>query len=327
MNTQLCISNTSLSNFSIQTTTDAWHYSDKLLHSTCAPKEKNELAHVLCRIRDIVDTFPFYQRKKRTGRPPVPERDIMICKLVRQIFNKPYECTVQIVSLLSGFFRMKRVPSAKTVAQKASTRRWRRLLKRFNAYVASISPHREVVIATDATGFGNFIRAWKETPHIKRALQPWVKLSAAIDVDSMMIASYHTSNSKEHDSTHFKRVWDNIPSSFHPTVSLADKAYSSAACVDVATSYGAMPYHGIKEWAICVPEPEDAYQEMVLRYWCDPSGYQEVFSKRSLVETAFHMMKSSYGFRLRCRKWNSRVNEVQAKIAVHNIKMLVRKNW
>lgn len=327
MSTQLCSRSTCLINVSIQTTTDAWHYSDKLLHSSCTPKQKTSLAHMLCRLRDIVDSFPYYQRRKRTGRPPVPEREVMICNLVRQVFNRTYECAVQIVGILSRFFHMEKVPSAKTVAQKSATRRWRRLLRRFNAHVASLAPRHDAIIATDATGFGNRMRAWNGTPHVVRALEPWVKLSAAVDVGSMMIASYHTSDSKEHDSTHFERVWKGIPSSFRPTESLADKAYSSAKCADVATMHGAMPYHGVKEWAVCVPEPEDAYQEMVLRYWCDRTSYQEALSKRSLVETAFHMMKSSCGYRLRCRKWNARVNEVQAKIAVHNIRMLVRNDW
>ena len=43
------------------------------------------------RIKDLADHFPFWQHHKGTGRPPVPERDLMIAFLMRQPFDITFQ--------------------------------------------------------------------------------------------------------------------------------------------------------------------------------------------------------------------------------------------
>jgi hypothetical protein len=49
-----------------------------------------ELHLTMQRIRDLANVFPFYQRRKDTGPPPMSERDLMVCFLVLQVFNATF---------------------------------------------------------------------------------------------------------------------------------------------------------------------------------------------------------------------------------------------
>jgi len=46
-----------------------------------------ELFLMIQKIRDLADKSHFWERRRRTGRPPVRERDLMIGLLLHQLFN------------------------------------------------------------------------------------------------------------------------------------------------------------------------------------------------------------------------------------------------
>jgi hypothetical protein len=224
--------------------------------------------------------------------------------------------------MLSWYFRIDHVPDHSVLCRAMSSRRWTSLLERFFSFVIGSLPKREVIVATDATGFSGRKRPWREVDHGLKATQDWVKTHVAIETDSFIVLSYELTASNVHEGQMFASVWGRLPANIVPKRSLADSAYHGEACLLAARQHGAVPLHGIKRNARHFPKPETLYQKMASfwRHW--PNRAAALYGKRNHAETAFSMIGGRFGHRIRCRSEMGRKNEVRSKIAAHNIRML-----
>jgi len=139
--------------------------------------------------------------------------------------------------------------------------------------------------------------------------------------------SYSLTESNIHESKQFSINWNKLPENVYPFHSLADSGYTSNEICNIVTEWDAIPYHSIKKNAICKKYPESAYEKMVYHARHFPKQFQNIYSKRNLVETVFSMIDSSFGYRIRCRSKVGRKNEVHAKISSHNIRMICSQNF
>jgi len=178
------------------------------------------------------------------------------------------------------------------------------------------------VVATDAPGFSGRKKGWRETGYAIRANQDWVKVHAAVEVDRFFVLSYDLTESKVHESQRFEEVWNTLPENIEPRRSLADCAYTGEGCLNVARAHGATPIHGVKSNAVYVHHPTTSYQKLVnfATHW--PNRYRKMYGKRNHAETAFGMIQTRFGYRIRCRSEAGRKNEVRSKINAHNLRML-----
>jgi len=274
--------------FSGQTVLDTWKLREVIEQSSWSTYSDwlvNELPFCMQRIRDLADTFPYWQRRKRTGRPPAQERVLLIGFLVRQFFDLTFRQLKGMLHLFQDFFRIKDVPDYSVFSRKNSSRRWLRLWKRFHYFVLKDCPKRKSIIATDATGFSGRKRSWRETEHSHRAREDWVKVHAAIEVDSFLILNYELTDSDVHESQVFEAVWSNFPPSVQPIRSLADSAYTTKFCVQVAIQHGATVFHDVKKNAALVSKPKIGYEKLVnfARHW--PNRFQQIKARRAHAET------------------------------------------
>jgi transposase len=311
--------------FSGQTEMDTWILKEKSAVSATARYSKwlvQDFHLSMQRIREIVDSFPFWQHRKRTGRPPVRERELMIGYLLRQYFNLTFRQTQGLMECFKEYFRFQSIPTHTVLSRLNRTHRWNHIWKRFHRFVLDGLHRRKAIIATDASGFSGRKQGWKETPYDHRANQDWVKVHSAIEVDTFLVLNYVFTKSNVHDSQVFDEVWNNIPTNVIPTRSLADAAYNGEKCLQTALAHGATPIHGIKKNAVYLSYPETAHQKLVnfKTHW--PNRYQSLYGKRNHAETTFSMIQSRFGYRIRCRSKMGRKNEVHSKINAHNIRML-----
>ena len=316
--------------FSGQTNVDTWSLKDEPAVSALARYSRwliNDLHLSMQRIRDLANSFPFWQRRKSTGRPPTCERDLLIGFLLRQFFDTTFRQTQGLMECFKGFFEFQKIPSHSVLSRNNQSKRWHHLWKRFHRFIMDGLSRRKAIIATDASGFSGRRNTWKETPYDHRANQNWVKLHAAIEINSFFVLNYELTKSNVHDSQVFGDVWDDVPNNIIPIRSLADAAYNGEKCLQVALKHGATPIHGIKKNAVYHRHPETAYQRMVNFFTHWPNRYQSLYGKRNHAETAFGMIKSRFGYRIRCRSKIGRRNEVQSKINAHNIRMLARLDF
>lgn len=311
--------------FSGQSNVDTWSLKVDPAVSALARYSRwliDDLPLSMQRIRDLADSFPFWQRRKRTGRPPVHERDLLIGYLLRQFFDTTFRQTQGLMECLKDYFEFQKIPSHTLLSKKNQSKRWHHLWKRFHRFIMDGLSRRKAIISTDASGFSGRRRTWKETPHALRAVENWVKVHAAIEINSFFVLNYELTKSNIHDSQVFDDVWDDVPDNIIPIRSLADAAYHGEDCLQTALNHGATPIHGIKTNAVYHRHPETAYQRMVNFFTHWPNRYQSLYGKRNHAETTFSMMKSRFGYRIRCRSELGRKNEVHSKINAHNIRML-----
>ncbi len=303
---------------------DTWSLRDQLV-SGAARYSKwlvADLHLMMQRIMELADSFPFWQRRKRTGIPTIKERDLLVAFLVRQLFNVTFRQLQALLELFREHFRPETVPHHTVLSRKNRSARWSTIWQRFHKFVVSTLPRRKVVIATDATGFSGRKRPWREVDHGLKATQDWVKAHAAVETDSFIVLSYELTASNVHESQMFSGVWDGLPDNVRPKRGLADSAYHGEACLQAARQHGAVPLQGIKKNARHFPEPETLYQKMAssCQHW--PNRAAALFGKRNHAETVFSMIGGRFGHRIRCRSETGRKNEVRSKIAAHNIRIL-----
>ncbi|MFA5862400.1 MAG: transposase [Candidatus Thermoplasmatota archaeon] len=273
----------------------------------------------LQRVKELASTFPTWQRTSWTGRRPTSERDLLIAVIVKQLLRVSFRPLEGWLRVFADFFEMHNVPDANTISRWNRSRRFAQVLRRFHAWILEQLPERNVIVATDATGYGSTKNAWRTTDYGLRATQPWVKSHVAVEVPQLLyLSTIHTSG-RVHESQVFEEVWTSLPQNVHPTRSLADAAYTGEACLAAARKQGATPLHGIKKNARNTETPDSNYEKMVnfATHW--PNRYAKLVGKRSLVENVFSTTKDRFGDRLRCRTKIARENEVQAKQTAHNI--------
>jgi transposase len=314
--------------FSGQSRIDAFSMDEDALLPLCDYDEimVGRVRMCLEAIRMHADGFPFWQHRRPTGRPPVEERTLLIAFLVRQLFKATFRDTEGLLTLLAEYFEIDRIPDHSVLVKKNKERRWLTLWRRFHAHVLSHLPKREVIVATDSTGYSGRNDSWRETDYGIRAIQDWVKTHAAIEVDSFFVLSYELTKSNVHESQMFEDVWGGLPDNVIPERSLADSAYNGEKCLQVALRHGATPYHGIKKNARFFKHPETAYESMTnfAAHW--PNRRAELYGKRNHAEAAFSMIVRLFGHRLRCRSKIGRKNEVQAKLSMFNVFLLAKMN-
>ena len=316
--------------FSGQTKVDTWTLNEELAVSATARYSRwlvQDIHLSMEKIRNLVNSFPFWQHRSCTGRPPADERDLMVSFLLREYFDITFRQTQGLTECFKKYFGITRVPSHTLLSKKNQSKRWLLLWKRFHRFVIDSLPKRKAIIATDASGFSGRKQGWKETPHEHRAKQNWVKLHAAIEVDSFLVLNYVLTDSDVHESQVFGEVWDDIPTNVKPIRSLADAGYEWEECLQIALAHGATPIHGTKKNAVYHSNPVTAYQRLVnfTIHW--PNRFQELYGKRNHAETSFSMIQSRFGYRIRCRSKIGRKNEVQSKINAHNIRMLAWRDF
>ncbi|MBU0685188.1 MAG: transposase [Candidatus Thermoplasmatota archaeon] len=273
-------------------------------------------------IRRHADEFPFWQRRRRMGRPGTDERTLLIAFMLQQLLSLTFRETEGVLALVRVYYSVGHVPDHSTMARKLSSRRWSTLLDRFFEFLIAPLPRREAVVVTDATGYSGRKRAWRATKHAQRAVERWTKAHVAIEMDWFVILSFRLTNSNVHESQVFEAVWSALPDNVVPIRSLADSAYMGNDCLAVARRHGATPLHKIKRNAKDYEEPETFYQKLVnfAHHW--PNRFAVSAAKRSHVETVFSMVDSLLGYRLRCRTRRGRRNEVRTKYCLFNMVQL-----
>jgi transposase len=288
----------------------------------------NSLRLSLEAIRQQTDSFAYWQHGKRTGRPAYEERTLLVAFLVQQLLGLTFRETEGMMAMVRSYYRLERVPDHSTISRKLSSKRWTVVLERFFQHIVAALPKRSAVVATDATGYSGRKRGWRETKHVQRALEDWVKVHAAIEVDEFLVLSYSLTRSNVHDSQMFADVWDKLPSNVEPKRSLADSAYHGEKCLAAARQHGATPLHAIKKNAREYERPSNFYQKLVnfAHHW--PNRFASLYAKRAHAETVFSMIGALLGYRLRCRSKNGRKNEVRVKLALFDlIQLAMRKEF
>ena len=284
--------------FSGQTQLDTWDLKDRLGSTPWAVYSKwlvQDLHLTMQRIRELADAFPFYQRVKCTGRPPVPERDLFVCYLVRQLFDITFRQLEGLMTLLTDFFQIEKVPDHTVLSRHNRSPRWSHIWQRFHDFVMSSLPRRHMTVSTDASGFSGRKRPWREWPHAAKACQDWVKTHLAIETGSVPDPELPADQVERPRRPDVRDSVGLPPSKAIPVMSLADSAYHSNEIAETVLKHGARPLHGIKKNAVFRPSPKNVYQRMVFFIKMKLRTYAVFYGKRNHSETINSMASVRFG--------------------------------
>jgi len=113
----------------------------------CSEVEAHRFQLALEGIRKNVNGFPFWQRRKRVGRPSSDERTLMIGFLIHQLFSTTFLDAEGLLHMLSLYFQIDRVPDHSVLCRAMSSRRWTSLLERFFSFVIERLPKMDAIRA------------------------------------------------------------------------------------------------------------------------------------------------------------------------------------
>lgn len=197
--------------------------------------------------------------------------------------------------------------------------------------------------AMDATGFStcNYVRWYDHKWGREQKRQDWVKLHAATGVLTNVVTAVEVTPSHGKgtaDSVNFRSLLDATAENFDMKEVSADKAYSSRAHVQAIADAGATPLIPFKANQIGVRGPQSTlfnvseiapgpeatpWVRMYHLFAYQRDTFLTHYHRRSNVETTFSMIKRKFGSSLRSKSYEGQVNEVLAKVILHNLCVVI----
>jgi len=172
------------------------------------------------------------------------------------------------------------------------------------------------------TKFGEYCRQ----KHRERKYHRWVKAHILVGAKTNIIASAIITQEDGADSPQFKPlVNDAHTNGFEIKEIPADKAYSSRDNHDIADGIGATAYIPFKSNATGKSRGSMIWSKAYHYFMFKREEFLEHYHKRSNVETAFMMIKSKFGEKLKSKNWIAQQNELLCKLITHNIVVLIHE--
>lgn len=183
--------------------------------------------------------------------------------------------------------------------------------------------------AVDSSGFSTTRSTrWFDVKYGKdENWHDWLKMHLMCGTSTHIVTSVEISNSRSHDTLFYRPLVEaTAKSGFNMQEVAADKAYLSAANLNLTVAKGARPYipfktnsksdNGTALWAKLYHFYSFKREEFLTHY-----------HKRSNVETAFHMIKSKFGEKLRCKTETAQINEALCKVLCHNLCVVIQSMY
>ena len=154
--------------------------------------------------------------------------------------------------------------------------------------------------------------------------QDWVKAHVMVGVKTNVITAIEVTHAHASDHNQFQSLVETTSQNFVIDSVAGDKAYSSYRNLQLILSKAAMPYIDFKVTARADGKSPAAWRRMFHYYSYNKEEFMRHYHKRSNVETAFHMIKSKFGDKVRSRIPTAQMNEVLCKALCHNISCLIQ---
>lgn len=196
--------------------------------------------------------------------------------------------------------------------------------------------------AADSSGFSTGIyKKWVDTkwgkpefPGKRRPspkLQDWVKVHLMCGVKTNVVTAIEITHARAGDNPQFAPLVEQTAKNFTLREVSADKAYSSAASLQLVLVKGGQPYIPFRK-NTNTNSYHDKYQpsvwkKMYHQYMANQDEFMRHYHKRSNVETTFSMIKAKFGERLRSKTETSQTNEVLCKILAHNLCCIIQSMY
>lgn len=176
----------------------------------------------------------------------------------------------------------------------------------------------ETAFAVDSSGFGTsrFEKWFDQKYGLERKRSTWVKTHVCVGVKTNVVTAAEIGDA--HDGQMFPGLVAATAESFTLGDVAADKAYLSAANLELVESLGGSPYIPFK--ARTRPDKNGATWERLFHLFAlERDRFLAHYHQRSNVESTFSMVKRKFGDSVRAKTPAAMANEVLAKLVCHNV--------
>jgi transposase len=182
----------------------------------------------------------------------------------------------------------------------------------------------ETDFAVDSTGFSSSVyKRWFDAKYGReRTSGDYVKAHVMVGVTTNVVTSAEVTPANISDYEIFAPLVKSTAARFDIAQISADKAYSGRSNLGVVEAIGATPYIPFRSNAKGGSAPS-YWKQMFDYFTANADAFYQHYHKRSNVETAFHMIKSKFGARVRSKAPTAQINEVLCKVLCHNLCCLV----
>lgn len=179
----------------------------------------------------------------------------------------------------------------------------------------------ESVIAVDASGFGtsSFSRYYSYKHMHEKNYRSWIKANIACGVKTSIVTSVVLTEENKGDVRLFGPLVEDTARRFTIQEILADKAYSSRKCYDLAADLQAIAFIPFKKNATGKSFGSSTWSKMYGYFMLHREEFMKHYHQRSNIESTFSMIKKKFGSSVRSRDITAQKNEVLLKILCHNI--------
>jgi Transposase DDE domain len=202
--------------------------------------------------------------------------------------------------------------------------------------------------AVDSSGFSvcRFYQwvAAKYTEPKQMTKRSWIKVHLMCGVKTNIVTAVEITDRFAADIKYFKPLVDATAENFAMQEVSADKAYLSAANLQIVVDHQAMPYIPFKtnsaaEWGAGLrtqrandkkkqwQRKSTLWRQMYHYFSFNQKWFFQQYHKRSNVESTFSMIKAKFGDSLRSKTETAQINEALCKVLAHNICCLIQSMY
>lgn len=279
----------------------------------------------------LTDRIPHEEPTGR-GRPPIPDRDLAFAAIQKVYSQLSLRRAQTLFGRAANDGHMDKSIHYNRVSdflnRDDATPILRDLLRLSALPVADL----ETEFAVDSTGFTTSDRGRHcENKHRAKDVdteQKWLKLHAASGVNTNIITDARVTKSTGKgtgDVTSFEPlIRGTDEAGFTVEQVSADKAYSARNSHDVVAEMGGEAFIPFKSNATGNARGSPAWKKAYHFFQMHEDQFEQVYHKRSNVETSFGAVKQKFGESLKSRNHRAQVNELLCMLIAYNITVLIR---
>lgn len=265
--------------------------------------------------------------KKRTGRPPIPTRDMVFMTALKLYNNFSSRKIWSDLKFAESSGYIKKAPHFNRLSDFLNSEGTYDLLQKLLTITAMPLKNLENHYSIDASGFGGYQNErWMNVKYQNRgSFSKFLKGHIVIGTKTNVICSCEVTSSSVADVRAAPLVLENLSKNFQPKEVSGDKAYSAHRILQIIEKMDAEPFIPFTIATNPNKKSPEVWTRLFKYFKENEEEFNKHYHKRSNVETTFFMVKSRLGEFLRSKRYTSQKNELMMKFICHNICCLIQE--
>jgi transposase len=277
-------------------------------------------------LKDLVEDIEEPERQG-AGRPPIPLKEQAFCAIQKVYSQLSSRRAVSLFRNAESREQITHAPHFNSIINFLNKEEVTPILERMVLITARPLASVEREFGVDSSGFR--ITGFNEYCNDKHGVNrkhKWLKAHICVGVKTNIITGVEITPEYANDCPQLEPlVKMTSENGFSIKEVSADKAYSSRKNHKIIGKLGATPFIPFKTTSKGRSGGSAQWRRMFHWFQLANEDFMEHYHKRSNAETAFHMIKTKFGDKLKSKKYVAQKNELLCKVIAHNIVVLIHE--